>query len=63
MQVTITEHENKSEVKIIALQMPETLRQKIREEAFKQELSFSAMIRKILFQYFIDKEDKDANNN
>lgn len=41
--------------KLIALQISEPLRQRIREEAYKKELSFSAMIREILERYFEDR--------
>lgn len=41
--------------KLIALQISEPLRQRIREEAFKKEVSFSAMVREILERYFEDR--------
>lgn len=40
---------------LVAFQLPHPLKQRIREEAFKKELSFSAMIREILERYFEER--------
>lgn len=58
MEININEKENGSKKKMIALEMPETLYQKVRKEAFEREVSISAIIRYIAELYFLDKEEK-----
>lgn len=59
MEVTITEREPKAASAIVALQMPERLRQAIRKEAYEKEMSFSAMVRRILEEHYAPKEDAE----
>lgn len=58
MDIRIIEVENESKSKVVALAMPERLRQNIRREAFERDLSFSAMIRLILEEHYSKKEGK-----
>ena len=45
--------------KMIALELPESLYQKLRKEAFDREVSLSAIVRYIVDIYFIDKEENN----
>lgn len=47
--------QEKADKKLIALQISEPLRQRLREEAFEKELSISAMIREILERHYEDR--------
>ena len=58
MDIQINEKETSSKKKMIALEMPESLYQKLRVEAFNRELSISAIVRYIAEMYFLDKEEK-----
>lgn len=58
MEININEKDSGSKKKMIALEMPETLYQKVRKEAFEREVSISAIIRYIAELYFLDKEEK-----
>lgn len=63
MEPTISFEEKSIPVKkkLIALEIPETLRQEIRKEAFELDISFSAMIRLILERHYEkDCDTKDA---
>ena len=61
MDIKIEEKDvgKKEEKKIVAVELPESLRQKIRKEAFEREISFSAMIRLILNLHFLMEEDDE----
>jgi len=61
MEININEKEATSKKKMIALEMPESLYQKLRKEAFERELSISAIVRYIAEMYFLDKEEKGEN--
>lgn len=61
MEININEKESTSKKKMIALEMPESLYQKLRKEAFERELSISAILRYIAEMYFLDKEEKGEN--
>ena len=63
MKIDVKEVESKEQKpKIVALAISESLRQKIRQEAFDSELSFSAAIRRILEAHFASSErTKDGN--
>lgn len=55
MDVKVTESqpvETEEEKKFIALKVPEALRQKIRKDAFERDITFSAMVRLILEEYY-----------
>ena len=52
MEVIITEREPKAKSAMVALQMPERLRQLIRKEAYEREMSFSAMVRRVLEEHY-----------
>ena len=41
--------------RLVALQLPEPLRQRLRKEAYEKELSLSAMIREILERHYEDR--------
>lgn len=56
MEITITERESPDTGKVVALKMPERLRQAIRKEAYEREMSFSAMVRRILEEHFAKEE-------
>ena len=58
MEININEKENGSKKKMIALEMPDSLYQKVRKEAFEREVSISAIIRYIAELYFLDTEEK-----
>lgn len=63
MDVIIVESEHKDSGRIVALKMPERLRQRIRQEAFSREMSFSAMVRRILEEHYaLIDGGKDAKN-
>lgn len=49
--------------KIISLEIPESLREKLRKEAFKRDLSVSALIRSILEEKLSQKNAKKINLN
>jgi len=44
---------------IVAFEIEDTLRQRIRREAFDRDISMSAMIRYVLQQYFRDGGDSE----
>ena len=45
--------------KIISLEIPDDLKEKLRVEAFLQNKSVSALIRDVLTDYIINKEKRD----
>lgn len=45
----------KRDSKLVAFEISEPLRQRIREDAFKKDVSFSAMIREILERYYEER--------
>ena len=49
------------EKRLLALQMPDWLRQRIRRDAFERNVSVSAMVRSILTEYY-DAKDKAEGN-
>lgn len=59
MDIDVVEKETEKEpCKMVSLELPESLRQKIRAEAFNREISFSAMVRLIIkMHYFAEEED------
>ena len=63
MKIDVKEVESKEpKPKIVALAIPESLRQKLRQEAYESEMSFSATIRRILEAHFASCErTKDGN--
>ena len=62
MEININETETtNSKKKMIALEMPESLYQKLRKEAFERELSISAIVRYIAEMYFLDEKEKGDN--
>ena len=56
MNIEVIEVDDNAKPKMVALVMPEKLRQKIRKEAFDREISFSAMVRLILEEHYSGNE-------
>jgi hypothetical protein len=60
MQVNVQENEPQREAKrMIALELPESLYQKLRKAAYDREVSLSAIVRLIVDGYFLDLENQD----
>ena len=59
METKKEELEKVTSKRMIALEVPETLYQKLRKEAFEREASLSAIVRYIVDIYFIDKEQNN----
>ena len=54
--IEITEQESNGKKRMMALELSETLYQKLRKEAFEKEVSVSAIVRYIAESYFLEKE-------
>lgn len=54
--IEINEQCSVDKKKMIALELPESLYQRLRKEAFDNEVSLSAMVRHIVRNYFFDEE-------
>ena len=61
-KLTLKEKSTQVEKKLVAFELPEELRQKVRKEAFDMGISFSAEIRLILSKYFENAKLNDIDN-
>ena len=56
MDILIKSDEKENKKRMVALELPETLYQRLRKEAFEREVSLSAIIRLILDTHYLDRE-------
>ena len=52
VKIKVTEKESNAKPKVVALAMPERLRASIKKEAYENDISFSAMVRRILEEHY-----------
>lgn len=59
MEITVKETSQQDEMIMVSFEISKALRRKIKELAFKRDISFSAMSRYILEMYCLDQEEKE----
>ena len=61
MDITLKEKESSGKKRMIALELPEELYQKLRKEAFDREVSLSAIVRYACDLFVLEKEERESN--
>lgn len=61
MDIELKEKETSGKKRMIALELPEELYQKLRKEAFDREVSLSAIVRYACDLLVLEKEEKENN--
>ena len=62
MDIKLNEKESSGKKRMIALELPEELYQKLRKEAFDREVSLSAIVRYACDLLVLDKEEREEKD-